>query len=807
MSEDFGILGSSYRLLETHFEVDAIVLRARDVNNEQVVAIRTPNTRPDAQSERIAKFTRESEKLAAFDDPYILSAEFFASGVFDERCYLVSEWMDCTLEEFLRERQPLDHELATEILRQVLCSVRALSTAGVVHGTLAPRDFMVSLEDKAVKLGNFETSMERGDLLDRRPYVSPEVLESGSVLDQRSDIYSVGVIAYRLFLDKERFEIGLLNPSGKAETPTLNQLDARIGLGLSNVVEKMVHGDPKTRYRNAEDVIAALMDAKDVSNLQTLEQAMEPLAEQAATQQITPPRRQSRAWAMLSSLIGVGVVGAALFFGWQWHQNNQREQRIRTSLASTEQARQAALGTRADKPTATPSFAQAEQAAARAATALETGDFAGALRLASTAQTLYATAIEEALERSAGAARDAAQATRRRAVQAEASTTAEFEQADSYFSPAMHAFYEGEFEDAEQAFLAAKSGFETSIQVAGVEQVRRRVELLRSSVRHPKQEQDTPAIETGERLRAEGEAQLQAGDLDQARESFVAAEDAFATVIKRANARPVLVVREGAVRARHEAEHFDVGTLESFEQGLAQMKQADQALANDRFDEAQAGFEQARRDFELSRRQAAALTRKKEMHEARAAALAGSLSQQDPDVNNAARFAQSAETAFDESRYEQAGSLYEQATAAYRAVWATAVLADMRVLEKDAAAAKTAVEEAGGAELDAYRTGLGHFESAGRALRLADLKVAKEEFRAAQQQFEAAEAEALAIKARRQATQTRDRALGSPDPAGGGHYAEALAELETAERLFSEREFHEAASAFERAQQKFAATP
>jgi serine/threonine protein kinase/tetratricopeptide (TPR) repeat protein len=768
MSEDFSILGSSYRLLETHFGVDAIVLRAVDNNNEQIVAIRTPNIHGDGESPHLAKFTRESEQLAALDDPHILSADFFPSGTFDDRCYLVTEWMDCTLEEFLRERQPLQHEFATKLLQQVLGAVRALSANGAVHGKLTPKDFLVSIEDKAVKLGHLETSMETSDLIDRHPYVAPEVLEAGNDVDERSDIYSAGIIAYRLLLEREKFESGLLNVRSKSAIPTLNQLDARVGLGLSNVVERMVQREPKARYRSAEDAAAALMDAKDVSSLEAEDQSLQPLKEQAATQQTTPPRRHSRVWATVSSLAGIVVLVAALGFLWQWHSKTQQKEIALESLTSSQRVRKDALDTRAHKPTATASFAQAEQATARAKTALDGGDFAGAQRLAGRAQAYYAASIEEALERRAGAARDAAQTARRSAVQAEASATAAFEQADGYFSPAMHAFYEGQFIDAEQAFLAAKHGFETAIEAAAVEHARRRMESLRSSLLELDGGQDEVALQVGDRLRAEGDAHLLEGELEKAQKSFLAAEQEFAGVLDSLNARPVLVVRETAVRARHEAEHFEVGSLASFNAGLAQMAEGDEALAAGRFFAAQTGFEQARSQFELSRRQARALRRKGEMLEARDAAFAASISRQDPDAETGVRLFEAAERAIDKSSYEEAVAHYEQATEAFRAAWATAMLEKMRSLEKDAAAAKDAAESAGAGDLKAYRIGIGHFETAGRALRHADLSVAEAEFRAAHATFKTALAEARARAARGHSTGTGDNPPSPPDTAAEG---------------------------------------
>ena len=136
-------------------------------------------------------------------------------------------------------------------------------------------------------------------------------------------------------------------------------------------------------------------------------------------------------------------------------------------------------------------------------------------------------------------------------------------------------------------------------------------------------------------------------------------------------------------------------------------------LAGGQFDAAQTGFEQARSLFELSRRQGGALRRRAETQEARDAAFAVSVSPQNPDAEKGARLSEAAEAAFDQNRYEEAVDHYEQATEAFRAAWATAMLEKMRGLEKDTTAAMNAAKAADAGDLEAYRIGIGHLETAG----------------------------------------------------------------------------------------------
>ena len=100
MSE-FGILDSSYRLIETRFLDDWVVFKAVEVETERTVRIRTPNDRLLADPQRFEAFQRAAGRLR---HDVSAAPRYYPPGAFDERGYLVTTWTDLTLDGLLRER-------------------------------------------------------------------------------------------------------------------------------------------------------------------------------------------------------------------------------------------------------------------------------------------------------------------------------------------------------------------------------------------------------------------------------------------------------------------------------------------------------------------------------------------------------------------------------------------------------------------------------------------------------------------------------------------------------------------------------
>ncbi|MCS6807555.1 MAG: protein kinase [Bacteroidota bacterium] len=112
-----------------------------------------------------------------------------------------------------RKARPMPYEQATHIIQQVLRGVIASHSKGVLHGSLKPSDILMS-SDSALRVGGFgiapllsNTAVVRAaGKTGKIVYMPPEQLR-GESLDERSDVYSVGVILYRLLTGKLPFGV------------------------------------------------------------------------------------------------------------------------------------------------------------------------------------------------------------------------------------------------------------------------------------------------------------------------------------------------------------------------------------------------------------------------------------------------------------------------------------------------------------------------------------------------------------------------------------------------------------------------
>jgi serine/threonine protein kinase len=122
----------------------------------------------------------------------------------DENLCLVMELVDgCTARDLLDVHGPLPHAAVRAIARQVLSALAYLHAAGVVHRDVSPCNVLVSLSG-AVKLSDLglaklvdSGSVSAGCFRGKPTYASPEQL-TGHKVDGRSDLFSLGVVLYRL---------------------------------------------------------------------------------------------------------------------------------------------------------------------------------------------------------------------------------------------------------------------------------------------------------------------------------------------------------------------------------------------------------------------------------------------------------------------------------------------------------------------------------------------------------------------------------------------------------------------------------
>jgi len=172
------------------------------------------------------------------------------------------------LKSFIRRSRQLAVGTAIAIGKQTCEGLAAAHRLGVVHRDLKPSNIMIDREGnvKIMDFGIARTLGEKGItgaglMIGTPEYMSPEQVE-GEEVDQRSDIYSLGIILYEMVTGRLPFEGEMplsMAIKHKSEVPRdPKQLNAQIPADFSQMILKCMKKDKKDRYQTAEELLSAL---------------------------------------------------------------------------------------------------------------------------------------------------------------------------------------------------------------------------------------------------------------------------------------------------------------------------------------------------------------------------------------------------------------------------------------------------------------------------------------------------------------------------------------------------------------------
>ena len=249
-----------------------IVYAARDVRLDRLVAIKVlPDlVSSDAVRER---FLREARAAARLSHPSIVP--IYAA---DERAgvtFLVMAYVDgTTLSARLRDGAALGPDDAVPILRDVALALGAAHARGVIHRDIKPENILVDRVTGRAMVTDFGIARladamqsgaltRTGQVLGTVGYMSPEQVTAGEV-DGRSDLYSLGVVAFETLAGRLPFEgpapVVIVAHATKP-APLLASLAPHLSPQLCAVIDRCLRKEPSARYEGGDALAAALTDA------------------------------------------------------------------------------------------------------------------------------------------------------------------------------------------------------------------------------------------------------------------------------------------------------------------------------------------------------------------------------------------------------------------------------------------------------------------------------------------------------------------------------------------------------------------
>ena len=302
------IVKERYEILEILGEGGmAFVYKARDMQLERFVAIKTLKPNYVNQETFVDRFKREAKTAANLNHPNIV--QIFDWGIEDEP-YFVMEYIEGnTLTSIITKNRTISLSDILFIGAQVSSGLHAAHQKGLVHRDIKPGNIMITPDGKVkvtdfgiVSLQNEESDITKtGSILGTASYISPEQAQ-GKPVSIESDLYSLGTVLYELITGKAPFSgdspisTATKHLTEKPEKPSLFRRD--LPKGVENAILKLLEKATYDRFKSAEDLRATLLQQRKA--LQS-EQTRENLVD------LTNPKVKLR-FTLPALIISIGVV-------------------------------------------------------------------------------------------------------------------------------------------------------------------------------------------------------------------------------------------------------------------------------------------------------------------------------------------------------------------------------------------------------------------------------------------------------------------------------------------------------------------
>ncbi len=271
------VLSGRYELLEKIGDGGmAVVYKGKDklLNRFIAVKILRPEFTKDATF--VENFKRESQAAAGLSHPNIV-------GVYDvgregNINYIVMELIEGkTLNKIIEEEAPMDYRKVIDISKQVASALRIAHKNKIIHRDVKPHNIMIT-NDGVVKLADFgiaravnDATLSTGSkIVGSVHYFSPEQAR-GNYVDERSDIYSLGIVMYEMLTGKVPFDgdnpvtVALKHINEEIVPPI--ELEPGIPPALDRCVMKATSKYQTNRYANADELIQELDNISFVTNV------------------------------------------------------------------------------------------------------------------------------------------------------------------------------------------------------------------------------------------------------------------------------------------------------------------------------------------------------------------------------------------------------------------------------------------------------------------------------------------------------------------------------------------------------------
>jgi serine/threonine protein kinase, bacterial len=239
------------------------VYRGLDLRLDRPVALKIMDSRYAGDNQFLTRFQREARVVARLKDPGLVAV--YDQGIDGQHPFLVMELIEGgTLRELLRERGPMPPHAVAAVLRPVLGGLAVAHQAGLVHRDIKPENVLIS-DDGDVKIADFGLVRAVAEakitstsvILGTAAYLSPEQVSTGDA-GPRSDVYSVGILAYELltgttpFTGDSALAVAYQRMDNDVSPPS--RVITGVPMQFDELVLRATAREPADRYGDAQDM-------------------------------------------------------------------------------------------------------------------------------------------------------------------------------------------------------------------------------------------------------------------------------------------------------------------------------------------------------------------------------------------------------------------------------------------------------------------------------------------------------------------------------------------------------------------------
>lgn len=293
-----------------------------------------------------ARFQREADLLAQLSHSNIVTLH--DRGEFEGRLWITMEYVEGTdAAELLKVDVPLDPDLALELVAGAGMALDyAWRKQRITHRDVKPANILVGIDGsdggapqiESVKLADFGIAKAAGEstsltstgmTIGTMQYISPEAIE-GEVVDNRSDVYSLGCTAFHLLAGQPPFTGSSIASTMSAHltkpVPSISAVNSHLPQAMDAVFGRVLSKNPDLRYQSCAEFVTALQEASGgevhyPASVQTLASATLPdrgVVDPEATTKLrkthegepAPTQRKSRTIPILAAAVVVLAVAA-----------------------------------------------------------------------------------------------------------------------------------------------------------------------------------------------------------------------------------------------------------------------------------------------------------------------------------------------------------------------------------------------------------------------------------------------------------------------------------------------------------------